>query len=161
MFDEIKTYLYGAVVAILIATGIWYTIHERNIGEQKIEARDVVINTQRTAIATAAELHTKDVQALAQSLSDRIGETFEKATAAPVVNAPHVLCYRPAAPAGGGLPQAAGSQFGAPGAAVERAEAPVDIGPAVTTVGKDDDAQINGLIDQIQVLIDAMNGKTK
>ena len=155
-----KTYFYGAIVVIACAGSIYAVIHERHVGAAKIEARDVIINTQRQKLADAAAQHAKDVQALAQELSDKIGDTFEKTVAAPVVNPPHVLCYRPA-PAGGVLPQAAGNQPGDPGAAVIGAETPVDIGPAVVTVGRDDDAQINALIDQVQVLVDAMNGKTK
>lgn len=157
-----KTYFYGVIIVVVIATTIWYTIHERNVGEAKIVARDVIINTQRQKIADQAAQHTKDVQALAQQLSDDLGDVYEKAINTPVVDPPHVLCYRPRAPAGsGGVPKAPGDKPSDSGAADERAEAPVDIGPAVTEVGKDADAQINALLDQIQVLTDEMNGKSK
>lgn len=161
-FAGFKTYFYGAIVVIICASAIWAVEHERHVGEAKVEARDVIINTQRTAIAAAATQHTKDVQALAQALSDQIGDTFEKAVAAPVTAPLHVLCYRPtAAPAGGDLPKTAGNKSGAVSPPDQRTETPVDIGPPVVTVGKDSDAQINALIDEIKVLTDAMNGKTK
>lgn len=160
MISTIKTYLFGGIATIVLAFCVWGVIHERHVGAAKVEARDVVINTQRQKLADAATQHNKDVLALAQKQSDKIGDTFEETIAAPVVDPPHVLCYRPA-PVGGGLPKATGDQPGHSGTPVESAEDSIDIGPPLDTVGRDDDAQINALIDQVQVLVDAMHGKTK
>lgn len=162
MFAEIKTYLYGAIAAILIAGGIWYTIHERDIGEQKIEARDVIINTQRTAIATAADLHNKDVEALSQLKSQQIGDHYDEVIHAPIGDSPRVVRIKPAsAPASSVLPQTAGSGASNPATANSAGSDSVDIGAPLDEVGRNADAQIKALQDEIQVLIDAMNGKTK
>lgn len=155
-----KTYFYGTIVVVVIACSVWYTVHERHIGEQKILVRDQKIDAQRTALAKAATALNAAAQALAQKKSDVIGETYEKTVAAPVVDPPHVLCYRPA-PADRPVSKASGDKPGAPGAAVSAGQDPVDIGPPLDTIGRDADAQINALIDEIQVLVDEMNGKTK
>lgn len=160
MFQTIKLYLFGGIVTILISCGVWFTIHERHQAVIKIEARDRVITQDRIALAKASTALREASEALAQKKSDLIGETFEKTVASPVVDPPHVLCNRPA-PARPGLPQASGNQSENTGAPVLRTEVTVDIGPPVVTVGRDADAQVNALLDQLQVLVDEMNGTKK
>lgn len=162
IFAPIKMYLYGALAALLLGLGIAAYVHVLHVGEAKIEAKDKVIEEQRTAIANAAELHTKDVQALAQKLSDDIGETFETTIAKPIVDSPHVVCVKPAATSRGSqLPGASGSAPGDHGEANGPSQDSGDIGPPLDIVGRDADAQITALQEQVQTLIDAMNGKAK
>jgi hypothetical protein len=152
----VKDYIYGALIlaAIGAITG-WFIHHnhlEQAIGRQQIEAQD-----KKLADITAK--HNVAVTASAQILSDNLGDLLAKTIASPIADSPHVLCDAAAAPRRGVVPASARDQE--PG----NAQAPgipaaytVDIGPTLDAVGRDADAQVNALIDEIIVLRNLLNG---
>lgn len=147
----LKDWLYGgAIIVLLIAFGL-YTSHERGIGEAKIKAQDA-------ALAAAAKQHNLDVQALADKKTAGNGDTYVATTHAAIPDSPHVVCNRPAA--AHVVPEAA-SNTGVPDATAHSAAAtPVDIGPPIDTAGRNADALITALQNQVRILVDAMNGVT-
>ena len=149
---SIKEYAYAAIAAALLAFGVYERAHLINEGEQKIEAADA-------KVAAAAKIHDADVTALAQSKSTTIGEIYEKAVRVPAVADLGVVCH---APDSGSVPEAAGSIPSSAGAALVVGGGPAfdPTGPALT-IGREDDAMILALQNQVQVLMDAMNGSTK
>lgn len=147
----LKDYIYaGVILTLLIAFGV-YTSHERGIGEAKIKAQDA-------ALAAAALQHNKDVQDFAALNSSKNGDHYVEVTHQPIADSPRVVCKRPVAPTV--MPEAT-NRPGLPIAAADSAEtAPVDIGAPIDTVGRNADALITALQNQIRILVDAMNGVT-
>lgn len=146
-----RDYLYAALAVVLVAVGAWFVHHERAIGAARVEVADA-------KLARAEALHNADAQALAAMKTVAIGDVYESTIHSDPVDPPHVVCV---APRGSQLPEAAGHSGSDHGAPAERAEDPVDIGPPLTAVGRDADAQIKALQEQVRVLTDEMNGITK
>lgn len=139
--SPILHYIYGAIIALLIGSFVWYTIHERNIGEAKIEAADA---------AHAAAIAKKDqtIADNAQLQLVEIGNHEKIALAAPAIADTGLVCVAPgSAPA----PVAASGDSGSK---------PVDVVPsgsfdpsgAILTLLRNDDTRINDLLDSIAVL---------
>ena len=141
----IRDWLYaGAFIALLAGFG-WFVHHERQVGEQKIEAAD--------ARAAAAQLAlNKAKEAAAQTASTTIGATYEKVVRIPVVGDLGVSCVRNNAPAGSDVSKTADNRSGNPQAPIGGNAAPFDPTGAALTVGRDADAQINALIDTVNAL---------
>lgn len=151
----VKDWIYGGLIVALLAGFGIYTVHERHEGAAKIEAADA---------RTAAVAVTKDkaIEAAAQTASNNIGETYEKAVAIPAIADLGISCVRNFAPASGQLPKTADSGSGAAQAAPVVGSSPAfDPSGPTLTVGRDDDALIAALQHQVKVLLDAMNGRAK
>lgn len=147
----LKDWLYGgAIIILLIAFGL-YTSHERGVGADKVRAQDAKLDA-------AAVQHSLDVAALADKKTTTNGDNYVAAINAPIPDSPRVVCKRAVAPVV--MPEAA-SRPGLPDAAANGAEATtVDIGAPIDTVGRDADAKIIALQNQVRILVDAMNGVT-
>lgn len=161
MFAEIKAYAIGACAVVIIASLVWFGIHERNEGIAKERVVLVKLEAETKKVADAAIQHNADVQALAQEKSNHIGEVYEKAVAIPAVGDPGLVCSRP-------TPARSGQVSGASDYRPENPGAPHDPGTdtfnpslGLDAIGIAADAQINALIDQVQALVDEMSGKTK
>jgi hypothetical protein len=149
----VKDWIYGGIIAALLAGFGWYTLHERSVGAQKVVSAD-------TKAAAVAEKRDAAITATAQAASTQIGNTYAKDLDTPVVAPPHVLCERPAS-TGSELPQTSSGAGGADGAPAVPGPGQVDIGPPLVAVGSDADDQVRALQAEIQVLLDAMNGVAK
>lgn len=150
----LKDYLYlGAIVVILL--GVWgYTHHERAVGAAVVVAQD-------KKLADAALKHNQDVTDLATARTTKTGDTYVATIAQPIADSPHVSVCKRAAPTGSSaVPETAGNT-GLPVAAANSAEAnPVDIGPPLDRTGRDADALIVALQDEVRIMVSAMNGQT-
>lgn len=146
----LKDYLYGGLIALLIGGGIYYTVHERNVGEQKIEAVDA-------KLAATVKQHNLTVQALAASQSAQLGEVYVQAVKLGPVGSPRVVCNVTS------VSRPVSSGTGNPGSAdavpVVPAASSVDIGTPLDAVGFDADQQVKALQAEIQVLVAEMNAK--
>ena len=145
----LKDYLYGAaILALLVAFGA-FTLHERQVGMNKIEAADA-------KVAAAAIARDKAVEAAAQSASNNIGLIYEKAVAIPPVASLGVVCH---APSGGVVPKTPQGGSGTSGAAPVVGGGPAfdPSGPALT-VGRNDDALILALQNEVKTLMTEMAG---
>lgn len=131
----LKDWLYGGVIAVLLAGFGWYTYHERGIGEQKIEAANA------KAVAVQAK-HDTDVEAAASAAQTKATEAYNEALAALPDTAPSIVCR--AAPAAAPVPSAQSTASGSDGAAVipEESSVPFDPAPAILRVGQQADAQV-------------------
>lgn len=149
----LKDYLYLGAIAVIVTGFAVYTSHERGIGAAKVVAQDA-------KLAAAQEQHIKDVNALAAARTTKTGDTYVATIAAPAPAGPRILCKRPTAASPGVLPEAAGntglSVSVANGAETDK----LDIGPPLRTTGRNADALIIALQDEVRTLVDAMNGKT-
>lgn len=149
----VKDYLYGAAIAALIAGGLYFVHHERLVGEDKIIAAD----TRTAAVAVAKD---KAIEAAAQAAANTIGATYEKAVSVPAVGDIDGLVCRNTAPRSG-VSQAADYRPANPGSPDIGSQVAFNPSGLILTVGRDDDAQINALIDQVDDLESRMNGSTK
>ena len=82
----LKDWIYGAIIVALLAAFGVYTVHERHIGEQKIEAADA-----RAAKAQAVKVQT--TEHTAQESVNASVKTYQAAVAAPSLPAPRILCH--------------------------------------------------------------------
>lgn len=147
----LKDWLYGgAIVVLLIAFGL-YTSYERGIGADKVRAQDAKLDA-------AAVQHTLDVAALADKKTTTNGDNYVAAINAPIPDSPSVVCKRAVAPVV--MPETP-NRPGLPDGAADSAKADsIDIGPPLDKIGRDADAKITALQNQIRILVDAMNGVT-
>lgn len=146
----VKDYVYGALIALLLAGGVYYTEHERGVGEQKIETADA-------KVATAAKQHNADVQALAASQSAQLGEVYVQAVKLGPVSSPHVVCNL--APASGAVSAGTSDTGSAHASTSVPAASSVDIGAPLDAVGFDADQQVKALQAEVQALVAEMNAK--
>lgn len=148
----IKDWVYlSLIVALGLAFGA-YTIHERHIGEAKIEQKDNALRAAATALNTASSK-------LAQTKETQIVHTFEVAIQAPpVLNTPGLVCANSTPSAV--EPAGADHRPEADGASASRADDVFNPSGALRTDARDADAQINGLIDTVLVLEAELQGKT-
>lgn len=141
----LKDWLYCGAILVLLAGFVTYTVHERHIGEQKIEAADAKVVAAQTAANKASE--EKANASIAESVQE-----FNAAVAAPTLPVPQLLC-RPAS-GGGAVP----SRAPAPGPSDDTSVGPEATGPSfdpserVLAVGRDADAQIVLLQNYIRAL---------
>jgi hypothetical protein len=152
----IKDWIYAGVIAVILASGVWFVHHERVIGAQKIEAADAKLAATQSAYVAQA-------QKQASAAQTKIGDTYEDAIHAPVANAPVArLCL---APSSRTVPAAAINHTGAGSAPVSgsadpsSATAGPDIGLKLVTIGHDADALITALQAENAALRAEMEGK--
>jgi hypothetical protein len=149
----LKDYLYGGAILVLVIGFFGYRSHVIAIGESRIQAQDKVI-------ADAQRQHNQDVNDLAAARTAKNGDHYVEVTHRPIADSPHVVCINPA-PRRGPVPETAGDP-GIPAAAANRPAAdPLDIGPSLDRTGRDADALIVALQDEVRILVAAMNGATQ
>lgn len=143
-----KDYVYGAVIVALLAAFGAYTVHERHEGAAHIAAADA-------KAATAEAAKNQAITDAAQAASNQVIQTYEKAVAIPPVADLGLMCKSPGSRE---LPQAPGDS-GRADAAAARTDGPsYDPSGAALTIGRDADAKIVALQDEIHALVSAMNG---
>jgi hypothetical protein len=152
----IKDWIYAGVIAVILASGVWFVHHERVIGAQKIEAADAKLAATQSAYVAQA-------QKLANAAQTKIGETYEDTIRAPVTNAPVArLCL---APGSRTVPATARTHPGPASAPVggsadtSNVTAGPDIGLKLVTIGHDADALITALQAENAALRAEMEGK--
>jgi hypothetical protein len=139
--SPILHYIYGGIIAVLIASFIGYTVHEQHVGEAKIVALDK---------AHATELAKKD-QVIADNAQLQLIDVGNHAkillSSPPIANA-GLVCVAPrsattpaAAKNDGGSVQVGQLQSGS-----------FDPSGAILTLLSNDDIRINALIDTIEIL---------
>jgi hypothetical protein len=149
----LKDWIYvGIIVTLLAAFGV-YTVHERHIGEAKIEASD-------KKVADAQIVHNKEVEdVVATKLSAAIKD-YDALSPIPVPRAVPVLVCRTsggsAVPSGkgavtGGDVAGAGVSVGA-----EHTDAGFDPAPAISDTGTAADKEIVHLQKKIKLLQDTI-----
>ena len=142
-----KDWFYGAIIATAIGGFTWYTIHERDAGEAAVRAAD-----QRTAmVAQAKDLA---IEAAANTQSSSTSLIYEKAVAIPAVADLGIVCN---SPGGSAMPKAAGDQPKDPDPAVVGSVRSFDPSGDILTLLRNDDAQINALIDTVNTLVFEMH----
>ena len=139
---NIRDYLYAALLILLVSGFTWYTIHERDVGQEKVVAADA------RAVAAAKKLSDSET-ALTQARLDLAGKSYEKVVTSTVVGSPHVVCISPSRPE---LPPVGGDRPEPAAAAVGAGANTFDPGPQLDTIGRNADAQISGLIDTVKEL---------
>ncbi len=152
-FVPLKDWLYGAMIVALLAAFGAYTVHERHIGEAKIEKKDAALRAAATALNAASER-------LAEIKEIDVGHTYEKIILqSPIANAPGLVCVN-SAPAAE-QPQTANGGPGAAGTKEELRDGSFNPSGELLTLLRDDDAQITGLIDTVLILENELEGRTK
>lgn len=143
----VKDYIYAGAIAVLLACFLWYTVHERRIGEQKVAAE-----VQHTAMVAAAK--DREIEAAAQAASSTIGDTYEKAVSIPAVgDIPGVLCHR----SGSREVPSPASDSGRVNESPDSAAGPgYNPTGAALTIGRNADAQIAALQNEIRALVAEM-----
>lgn len=131
----IKDYVYGAIIAAILAFLGWFAMHERAVvaAADKAVAQHQLIREEKQSGAAAVQV-VKDEA------------TYTAAVAAPTLPAPRVVCVT-AAPGPRAVPAHAGPASGGDGAVAVPTEAtgPVhsfDPAPGALQVGRDADAQV-------------------
>lgn len=143
-------YFYGVLLAALLVFGVYEREHLIGAGEAKIEKKDTALRQAAMALNVAAEN-------LAEVKEISIGRTYEKIILQPVPAASGLVCHNFAAVEPKGAPSG-----------------PKDISPAeqlpgggfnpssgLLTLLRNDDAQIDALIDTVLNLENELVGKTE
>jgi hypothetical protein len=151
----LKDYLYGALILAVITAGTTWYIHHNHV-EQAIGQQTVLDADKKLADMTAKR--NVAVTAAAQTLSDNLGATLAQTYASPPVSSPHVLCITATTSGRSNVPASTRDRPLAPEASDVPTASPVDIGPPLDTVGRDADANVNALIDEVIVLRNLLNG---
>lgn len=141
--NPIERYVWAAALAIIVGFGIYEREHLIHEGEQKIE----VAEAAHAKIVAAKDLK---IQAAEQEAANAVGTVYEKAIVVPAVGDVGLVC-RSAAPATNS-PASAKAGSGDAGATVEPSPGVFDPSGAILTLLRDDDAQINALIDEVGIL---------
>ena len=149
----LKDWIYSGVIVALLAGFGWYTVHERHIGEAKIEASD-------KKVADAQIVHNKEVEdVVATKLSAAIKD-YDALSPIPVPRAVPVLVCRTSG--GSAVPSGKGAVTGGDvaGAGVSvgagQPDAGFDPAPAVSATGTDADKEIVHLLKKIKLLQDTV-----
>ena len=143
-----KDYIYGGIIVALLL-GFWgYSVHERHVGAAKV-------TEAVRAVGVLAQEHNKDVQALANAQSSKIGVVYEKVIVPPVPDIPGIVCHRSGSRQ---VPRTASDTPSAHGTPARPEGHSFNPSSALLTVGRNADAQIAALQAEIRVLINEMNG---
>lgn len=81
MTTQIRLYLEIAAVVVLLSAFGLYTLHERHIGEVKIEKADA-------AVVAKAELHNTEVEATQSAADKKAGDTLNASLSDPIGTVP-------------------------------------------------------------------------
>lgn len=149
----LKDYAWAALVLVLLGAFGAYTVHERHVGEAKIEKKDAALRAAATALNTASE-NLADIKEL------NIGKVYEKYITLPAIpDAPGLVCVN-TAPATE-QPQTAGNRSGSSSEDAKLPDGGFNPSGELLTLLSNDDAQIAGLIDTVLNLESELQGKTK
>lgn len=139
-----KDWIYGTIIVALLAGFGWYTYHERNIGEQTIEAKN-------KAIATAQIVHNKEVTDRATTQISKALEDYKAAHATPALTGPNLVCHT--VPSSVTVPQSSSTAKGSNGttAIPEESVGPsFNPSPGILANDRDADAQVTLLQDYVR-----------
>jgi len=147
----LKDWIYGGIIVALLAGFGWYTVHERHIGEAKIEASD-------KKVADAQIVHNKEVEdVVATKLSAAIKD-YDALSPIPVPRSVPVLVCSTSG--GSDVPSGESAVAGSNGAGVPigagQPDAGFDPAPAVSVTGTDADKEIVHLQKKIKLLQDTI-----
>jgi hypothetical protein len=138
----VKDWIYGAVIALLLAGFGWYTVHERHEGAAKILAAD-----KKLVDAVAAK--DQIIHDNAQLELVNVGNHEKIALAAPPIANAGLVCHSPgrvaASASSGDVPQPTDKSGAVPAGGF-------DPSGAILTLLRDSDAQVNGLIESNEIL---------
>jgi len=149
-----RDWLWAALAAALAALLLAGAVHERHVQA----AKDAAANAREVALI---DKHNTDLQNLAATKDAAVEKAYEDGkNAAPMQPVPHVLCYRPRTDKLPAAPGSVGSTSQGPQSGVSASDSgagsTLDIGPPITVRGKDADAQIRALQQDVQNLLDEM-----
>jgi hypothetical protein len=148
----IKGYLMAGTAALALGAFGWYTVHERNVEH----AKDIAAE-QRVALVAKAK--DAKIEQLEDAALVPIENTYHaKIDAAPVADT-GLVCHNPVRPSV--VPQAADNRPGAPSVPNSTEGPGFDPSGAISTRGRDADAQIVALQGVVKTLVDAMNAANK
>ena len=149
----LKDWIYGGIIVALLAGFGWYTVHERHIGEAKIEASD-------KKVADAQIVHNKEVEdVVATKLSAAIKD-YAALSPIPVPRSVPVLVCSTSG--GSDVPSGESAVAGSNGAGAGvpigagQSDAGFDPAPAVSVTGTDADKEIVHLQKKIKLLQDTI-----
>lgn len=136
---SVRTILDIGIVATLMAAFATYTVHERNIGKAEIRA-------EQAKTVAAAKIKKGEVEKRAQEMANVLVGAYSKAISAPPApDAPRLRCRAPEStarvPANGGAGQVDHGKADVPATGAKD----FDPGPAIDTLLRNDDAQIEAL----------------
>lgn len=137
-----KDWVYGGIIAALLAGFGWYTVHERAEGAAKIIAAD-----KKLSDTVAAK--DKVIADNAQLDLIQVGEHEKLALAAPAIPNAGLVCKSPGSPAVAANPGDPGKSSGT-GDTLPAGS--FDPSGSILTLLRDSDAQVNGLIDANEIL---------
>jgi hypothetical protein len=141
--NPIERYVWGAALVILISFGVYEREHLIHEGEQKIEVAEA-------AHEKVVAQKDSQIQAAEQKAADQAGIIYEKAVAIAPVGDVGLVCHSTTpAPNRPASTEVGPSNAGSP---VEPAEGVFDPSGPILTLLRDDDAQINALIDEVGIL---------
>lgn len=140
----VKDWVYAGLILTLLAGFGAYTIHERHVGEVKVEAANA-------KTAAAQIVHNTEVESRAKILNASAMQKYLDTVAVAPVDSPHVLVRYLTIPQH--VPALGADPVGAAPEAAQPVQDQVDIGPPLDAIGRDDDALITAL--QARVLSDA------
>lgn len=138
----VRDWLYAAVIAVLLAFFGWFTVHERD------EGRAVILAADKKLADAVAEKNLLKEQA-AQAASNQVSQVYEKAIAVPAVGDLGLVCHAP-----GSAPVSQGPEYrpDVTHKADIGSQGSFDPSGPILTLLRDDDAQIDGLIDTVELL---------
>jgi hypothetical protein len=149
----LKDWIYGGIIAALLVGFGVYTIHERHIGEEKIEASDA-------KVAAAQVVHNKEVEDVVTTKLHAAIQDYDALSPVPERAPVPVLVCRTAG--GGSVPGGEGAVTGGgvTGAGVpfgpEQPDAGFNPAPKISATGSDADAEIEHLLKKIKLLQDTV-----
>jgi hypothetical protein len=143
LLSPIERYVWGAILAAVIGLGVYEHFHLIHEGEAKIEA----VEAAHAKIVAAKD---QQIEAAAQAAASKVSEDYETALSRPSVADTGLVCQSPAAAPNHSAPADVGPRDA--GAPAPRTDDVFDPSGALLTDSRDADAQINALIDEVQVL---------
>jgi hypothetical protein len=149
----LKDWIYGGIIVALLAAFGVYTVHERHIGEARIEASD-------KKVADAQIVHNKEVEDVVASKLSAAIKDYDALSPIPVPRSVPVLVCSTSG--GSDVPSGESAVAGSNGAGAGvpvgagQSDAGFDPAPAVSATGTDADKEIAHLQKKIKLLQDTI-----
>lgn len=150
----VKDWVYGALIAVLLAAFGWYTYHERQIGRQTIELAD-----KKLADAQAAK-NKETEDGISKGIQTALDKWKQDHPIPPPAPIPHLVCHN--SPSGAVVPQGRGSANTGNGIGTavpispESTDAGFDPAQAVSSTGTEADTEIIRLKAKVTLLQDTI-----
>lgn len=93
----IKDYVYGALIAALLATGATWYIHHNHV-EQQIGATKVITSDQKAVAAQVT--HNTQIEATANGAVHNATQTYNHSISSPTLPPPSIVCHSTARSSG-------------------------------------------------------------